>query len=472
MVPWTTVIGNTIRSWWSRHRGAGDAPASPSRRALLTGGGAMALGAGVTGAAVGEYTSGPDVPPPSYLDARRFGAVGDGATDDTRALQKALDAAGAAGGLVLVPAGVYLTRRLVLHSNVHLRGAGSEATVLRLHPGANSALLETADFGSLTGTDSTGGAAGFSVRDLTLDGNKAANPTGGAGLRIYGCRYELSELIVVNCRQDGVYSEWGTSAAMPAPSHQMEARLTGLRVHDNEGDGFSFRGPHDSMFVNCLAFQNQGAGFRIAGHSNGTSLVNCHGWGVRQAVPFDLAANGVGCVSCYADLNGGIGVRISHNEIRWVSGFVLGANHTGDRKEIGIQFQAGAAGDQPSGCVVDSKIVNCATAGVDFGAGLGARSTVRASLTQPGVHTDGQYVRGTGAGWIGTPHPSCRVEIVAGVADAAKNLVVSPAFEMRAQEVAGPPGAGSVRMFVQVVEGRTQLCAQTPDGVVHVLAAG
>jgi Pectate lyase superfamily protein len=466
------------RRWWDRKRwnrlartGLGDGPSSPSRRSLLTGGGALVLGAGATGAATGYYyaSSPTGAPEQTVVDVRGLGAVGDGRSDDTVALQRALDAAGTAGGIVFLPAGVYLTRGLQLRSKVHLRGAGGDATTLRLHPGANGAILESADFAKLTGTDDTGGISYFSVRDLTLDGNKGANPDGGFGLRVYGYGYELSEVIIFNCRQDGLYSEWSGSAGLPYPSHQMEARLTAVRSHDNEGDGINFNGPHDSMFVNCLSFENQGIGFRMAGDSHGSSMVNCHGWGVRQTVSFHLAALALGCVNCYADFNGGVGVRIARNGCRWVGGFVLGANHPGPRREIGVQFVPGPTDGEPSGCIVDTKITNCATAAIDFGSEAG-RSSVRASLTQPGVYVDGKHVADTGAGWIGSPHTTTRVEIVEGVAEAGKNLVVSPAFEMRAQEVTGAPSRDSVRVFARTANGATQLCAQFPDGTVRVLA--
>lgn len=437
---------------------------------MLARGGALVLGAGITGAASGYYaSSGPGPEAGAMFDARQFGAAGDGRTDDTAALQKAVDAARDGGGIVFIPAGVYLTRGLRLYSRVHLRGAGGDATTLRSHPGVNRAVLETADFDKLTGTGDSGGACYFSVRDLTVDGNKAANAEAGCGLRIYGYGYELSEVIIFNCRQDGLYSEWGGSAGLPAPSHQMEARLTAVRSHDNEGDGFNFTGPHDSMFVNCLSFENHGVGFRMAGNSHASSMVNCHAWGIRQTVSFHLAALAVGCVNCYADFNGGVGVRITRDGCRWVGGFVIGGNNPGPGTEIGLQFIPGPTANEPSGCVIDTKITNCATAAIDFGSEAG-RSSIRASLTQPGVNTGGRHVTGTGAGWIGTPHRTTRVEIVEGVADPGKNLVVSPAFEMRAQEAPAPPASDSVRVFARTAGGATQLCAQFPNGKIKVLA--
>src|SRR5262249_20375372 len=142
-------------------------------------------------------------------NVREFGADGDGEADDTAKIQAAIDAARTTGGIVFFPPGTYSTRRLTLHSRVHLRGSGVDATVLKLRPGANSAILESAGYAALTGTGSDGGISMFSVRDLTLDGNKARNRTGGYGMRIYGYGYELTEVIAFNCGGDGILSEWG-----------------------------------------------------------------------------------------------------------------------------------------------------------------------------------------------------------------------------------------------------------------------
>lgn len=450
-----------------------------TRRALLTRRGAFAVGAGAAvagSAAVAAAVRGDDSmlageSPATVFNVRHFGATGDGASDDTKSLQAAIAAARPHGGVVYFPPGTYLTRRLTLYSRIHLRGSGGDATVLRLKPGANSAILESDGFSKLTGTRSDGGIAMFSVRDLTLDGNKAHNATTGYGLRIYGYGYELTEVTVFDCHDDGIFSEWGPSAALPAPSHQMEARLTAVRTHDNDGHGINFAGPHDSMFLNCVSLQNGATGFRLAGDSVGTSMVNCHAWGIRQDISFELAAGGISCMNCYADINGGIGVRISRSDCRWVGGLVLGYNHKLPGREIGIQFQAGERENEPAGVVIDTKVMNCGTAAVDFGADRGL-SSVRAVVSQPGL-TDGAAgaVPGSGLGWLGSPNPTTQVEITGGVGDTRKNLVVRPAFDLRAQATPPAPDGGSVRMFARTVGGKTQLCAMFQDGTVHVLAA-
>lgn len=70
------------------------------------------------------------------FDVRDYGAKGDGVAQDTAAIQKALDeCGGSGGGIVRFPAGVYLSRPIVLHS----------ATTVKLDAGAT--LLATTNQG-------------------------------------------------------------------------------------------------------------------------------------------------------------------------------------------------------------------------------------------------------------------------------------------------------------------------------------
>jgi Pectate lyase superfamily protein len=429
------------------------------RRAAIASVGALVAGVGAIGIGAGASAGSPKPATGREYHARDFGATGDGSTDDTAALQKALDAAKVTGGLVVVPPGTYVTRGLTVHSRVHLRGSGGDATVLKLAPRANTAVLESDGFAAESAARSNGGISGFSIRDLTIDGNRAQGNPIGCGMRIYGYGYEISDVIACNCGADGIVSDWGTAGDLPSPSHQMEARLTGLRTHDNGGDGVHFAGPHDSMFLNCLAFKNGGTGFDLSGNAYGTLMVNCHAWGVEQNVSFELAATGIGCVNCYADLDGGIGVRISRNDCRWIAGYVQGANHAGPAAEIGIQFVPGTRPDEPAGASIDTQIRNCGTAAIDFGADRGL-SSIRATLVQ----------RASVPGFLGAPAPNTLVEVTQGLAD-RRNVVVRPAFDLRAQPTPHAPDDGAVRVFARESGGAVQLCVRFPNGEVRVLAS-
>ena len=67
------------------------------------------------------------------LDVRRYGAVADGTTDSAPAINRAIAAAGrAGGGTVLIPPGTFRIDDVIRvgHSNVVVRGAGSDRTKL------------------------------------------------------------------------------------------------------------------------------------------------------------------------------------------------------------------------------------------------------------------------------------------------------------------------------------------------------
>jgi polygalacturonase len=83
------------------------------RTSALLGGGLIATSGIARAASAGAPSRGP------YFDVRDFGAIGDGKTDDTRALQRTLDSAHqVGGGIVQVPAGTWLSGGLQLHSRL------------------------------------------------------------------------------------------------------------------------------------------------------------------------------------------------------------------------------------------------------------------------------------------------------------------------------------------------------------------
>ena len=99
----------------------------------------------------------------SHVDVKAFGALGDGATDDTAAIQAAIDFAASSDGKggVLFTAGTYLTDKLSVPSRIALISVGG---ILKLNDAQNSAIIEIPI-----------GAQHISLEHLELDGNSANN---------------------------------------------------------------------------------------------------------------------------------------------------------------------------------------------------------------------------------------------------------------------------------------------------------
>lgn len=183
-----------------------------------------------------------------FIDARQYGAAGDGKTDDTTVLQRALDAAGRASGALFLPPGVYLSGELHVPADVALIGipawnySNPGGSVLQLANPHSTCLLNLTD------------ARGATIQGLALDGRHLGAAIHGIatrrtkwaehedGFRIEGCQ-------VNRFSGDGLHLEcaWCFSVR-----HSMLAY--------NAGDGLSLRG-WDGFLIDNWFSGNKRAGF-------------------------------------------------------------------------------------------------------------------------------------------------------------------------------------------------------------------
>ena len=122
------------------------------------------------------------------LNVKDFGAVGDGVTDDHRAIQKAIDTAatGEGGGIINFPAGTYLAKDIIiLKSNVTIV-LDDKATIVNGINYSNSACIVF-----MTGPFTRGGAKhtwtgveNVTFRGGTIDMNGQLNADGSAALNL------------------------------------------------------------------------------------------------------------------------------------------------------------------------------------------------------------------------------------------------------------------------------------------------
>lgn len=234
-------------------------------------------------------------------NVRDHGVVGNGTTDDTAAIQAAINAVQAAGGgVVFLPRGVYrISDALVLKTGVTLRGVHAASWPNRFTSPLCS-IRPTATFAgecaiSILGKDITGSAGNEGncrIYDLELDGS--ALPVGSvSGIHAQGevLDVTVARVTIKQFTRNGIHTNVGTlPGATKAPhdwfmdsvvcynnaAYGFSLSMTDGYVRDciaaaNGGDGWLL-GPFGSLAViGCQALFNTGHGFNIAG---GTQVGN------------------------------------------------------------------------------------------------------------------------------------------------------------------------------------------------------
>lgn len=156
-----------------------------------------------------------------------FGATGNGTSDDTDAIQAAIIAAVAAGGgVVLMPAGTFRTRKTItMGTKVRLVGAGDATVIKPLDSSADAAnpaiLLRNIDYAQVT--------------DLKIDGNATGltQAVGHSGIYMAGTRYCAVRRVHV--------TDLGKSASAYAGAHIL---LTAYEASDSSLLSIDVAGVH------------------------------------------------------------------------------------------------------------------------------------------------------------------------------------------------------------------------------------
>jgi parallel beta-helix repeat protein len=195
------------------------------------------------------------------FNVQDYGARGDGRTDDTDAVQLAVNAASFDGGTVFIPSGTYiLSQSILLTDGITLAGAGMGTTVLKIADNTNTRIV------GLVRTPYGRGTRNVCVRDLTLDGNRD-NQAEVEQVGFYcgvipdqpTSDYDISCLRV----EAHHFHDYGFDP------HEVVTRLTLVDCvsHHNGLDGFTLDGVQTSIVKGCIAFNNDRHGFNLVTNS-------------------------------------------------------------------------------------------------------------------------------------------------------------------------------------------------------------
>lgn len=206
-------------------------------------------------------------------NVQEFGAKGDGITDDTAAIQAAIDAAAAAGGgEVYVPPGTYIVTAgeepsdgcLMLKSNVHMYGDGMGVSNIKVADGSDTKI--TGVIRSAYGEETHD----FGLSNLTIDGNRD-NTTGKIDGWFNGY-IPGEEGYDSNVTLDGVEIKDCSGYGFDPHEQTVNMVIKNSVSHGNGLDGFVADFLTDSIFENNVAYNNDRHGFNVVTSTNDFTL--------------------------------------------------------------------------------------------------------------------------------------------------------------------------------------------------------
>jgi len=194
------------------------------------------------------------------INVKEYGAKGDGRTDDTKAIQMAINQAKQRGGTAYFPSGTYIVSQLNIQSSM----IGSQGTTIM-----KKSINKLNKFIFCNIKDESG----ITISGITFDGSvildKRNNPVAGSTpLFIYGSK----NVSVINCRfQNSAQSGIRVEASMNIKLKNCQTENTNGQF----GDGYYFEGCQHVLVQNCMANNYTRIGFVTEKNSTDFTFKNC-----------------------------------------------------------------------------------------------------------------------------------------------------------------------------------------------------
>jgi hypothetical protein len=334
-------------------------------------------------AGVKTFTQTPLVPggqvtPLDWVNVKTYGATGDGVTDDTSAVQAAINS----GTVIYFPAGTYLVGTLTLQPGTVLIGDGSGGvfepvpatmmSTLKLKNGTNGSLL--------LGPAHT---SWVRIRDLHLDGNKANNTAGDLihldDSTAQDTAWHIIDCTLDNSPHDGIYIGSGRQAIKVNRTWIMRSTNNGITLNGADcgldtvliglsGSNGVYIGASVEHLSNCDIWSSTANGV-LCDNVNMVTLTNC---GIDRHQQSGLVVQGGGAVDvlgCMFHSNS----QATNNTYPHIS--VTGGAVT----VLGTQFGFDGFGSNPDWAI---KPVGSVTV-LEYGNRVLAGSTVQGYISDP-----------------------------------------------------------------------------------------
>lgn len=237
-----------------------------------------------------------------YITPQDYNAKGDGVTDDTAAIQSAVNS----GAPVFFPPATYIiSSAIALPSSPFLFGSGAGTynitpgpglSIIKLANGANSSMF----------TIAAGNAAGV-IRDLQFNGNKA-NQTGGGSAILWSSAGSPQES---QWHLERVYVHDAFSSGFETQTNRQNNKFTECVSYNNGGHGINCSAS-DSAVINCTIGMNtlDGVLASYVCHISGSDIFSN-----RNGINIPTGVRGVQITNCGIDRNNQQGIYIAGSSV-------------------------------------------------------------------------------------------------------------------------------------------------------------
>jgi hypothetical protein len=212
-----------------------------------------------TASGTGAVTRGVSGKIADALHIADFGAVADGVTDNTTAINNAIASATTQKKRLVFGGGIYVTTGgHMLTNGLEIEGQGRALTTIKLKAASNRDIFGTPQFYTyyVTQPNNTLDVDGWRMSGLTLDGNRWNQAPADAdrcnGLAVYSSNFVLQDVQIQNVRGHGIRSAGAPNYSFPDGP---EASVINCRIYNTGRHGWWFSGPTDSS-VSTLMVAN------------------------------------------------------------------------------------------------------------------------------------------------------------------------------------------------------------------------
>lgn len=357
-----------------------------------------------------------------------YGAIGDGVTNDTAAIQAAINAVPSTGGTVVLGAKTYLVSQagsnpwcLLLKSNLKICGMGASSIVYL----ANNQLAAAVRVFSTTGTIVQ--QSNIIFENFAINGNKANQSQPSieqyAGIFLTGVHDCLiTNMYLYNMGGDGVFLYYdAVGDGTPGNGDTRQTIVANNICHDCQRIAINFQGANDSICANNIIYNSQNWAIKMEADGGNPSMHRnlfignvCYNTGGGISITngsintdmsiinnifqvqsgFENGINIAGCTNLLLEGNtvtggnsGGISLPNSVNQIRIINNNLnlLTGNTT-----FGILI-GGGTGGTCTDLIIKGNNINS-----PIGSGIALRKPSAGTLS--GIIIEGNTVRNTGIG--------------------------------------------------------------------------